>query len=150
MPDVQQRLFEQYPNVKLMALVRDPVDKAISHIHHDRKLGVEHRTVEEAITQELDILENIDSLWPPPKDYWETERGYVWHGLYANPIADWVSRFPKENMLVIPARTSTPGPPRRYPRSMPISACLIIGSPSTRFTSRATTTRSSLPRFASA
>lgn len=103
MPSVKQRLFKHYPNVKLIALVRDPVDKAISHAHHDRKLGVEHRTVEEAITQELDILESLDSLWPPPEDYWKTQRGYVWHGLYANPIADWVSTFPKESMLVIPS-----------------------------------------------
>ena len=103
MPNVKQLLFEQYPQVKLIALVRDPVEKAISHAHHDRKLGVEHRTVEEAITQELDILENLDSLWPPPEDYWRTERGYVWHGLYANQIANWVSTFPKESMLVIPS-----------------------------------------------
>lgn len=103
MREAKPLMFEQHPDVKLMALVRDPVDKAISHCHHDRKLGVETRTVDEALTEELDILEALDSPWPDAGDYWKTQRGYVWHGLYAFFIEDWVSMFPKENMLVIPS-----------------------------------------------
>lgn len=103
MREAKPLLYEQYPDVKLMALVRDPVDKAISHCHHDRMLGVEERTVEEALNAELDILESIDDPWPEAGDYWRTERGYVWHGLYAYFIEDWISTFSKSNMLVIPS-----------------------------------------------
>ncbi|MCR9243662.1 MAG: sulfotransferase domain-containing protein [bacterium] len=103
MREAQPLMREQYPNVKLMALARDPVDKAISHCHHDRKLGVESRTVEEALNRELDILESVDSLWPYPGEYWDTERGYVWHGLYAYFIQSWVDAFSPEQMLVIPS-----------------------------------------------
>jgi len=103
MREVEPLVKAAYPDVKLIALVRDPVDKAVSHVHHDRKLGVETRSVEEALGQELDILEALDSPWPDAGDYWKTERGYVWHGMYSFFIDDWVSNFSRENMLVIPS-----------------------------------------------
>jgi len=97
----KNRIFAAYPDTRLIALVRDPVDKAISHFHHDRKVGFEHRTLEEAITQELDILEALDRPWHEPTDFWKTQRGYVWSSMYAYFLEDWLTVFPKEQLLVL-------------------------------------------------
>jgi tetratricopeptide (TPR) repeat protein len=92
-----------FPDARLIALVRDPVDKAISHCHHDRKLGCELRSVDEALNHELDILEKIERPWCDVDDYWRTERGYVWLGLYTYLFENWLLEFPREQLLVIPS-----------------------------------------------
>ncbi len=94
---------ERFPDTKLIALVRDPVDKAISHCHHDRKIGCEDRVVEDALNEELDILEALDRPWHDAEEYWKTQRGYVWLAMYAYFLENWLTAFPKEQLLVIPS-----------------------------------------------
>ncbi|MBL8756780.1 MAG: sulfotransferase domain-containing protein [Planctomycetes bacterium] len=111
MHEVPGRVRTAYPNVRLVALVRDPVAKAISHYHHDKKLGCEHRSLEEALGRELDLLEGLAEPWRNADDYWRTERGYVWLGLYAPFLEHWLTVFPREQLLILPSDdlTSAPG-----------------------------------------
>jgi tetratricopeptide (TPR) repeat protein len=102
-PDCQNRVFADYPQAQLIALVRDPIDKAISHFHHDRAVGFEHRTIEEAFTQELDYLEAQKRPWRLTEDYWSNHRGYVWSSVYADFLGQWLTVFPKEQLLVLPS-----------------------------------------------
>lgn len=101
--DAKTRVHDAYPDVRLIALVRDPVDKTISHCYHDRKIGCEHRSMEEALTRELDILEALDRPWHDAEEYWKTERGYVWLSMYYWFLENWLTVFPKEQLLVIPS-----------------------------------------------
>jgi tetratricopeptide (TPR) repeat protein len=96
-------VFADYPQARLIALVRDPIDKVVSHFHHDRQVGFEHRTLEAAITQELDFLEALDRPWEIGADYWNTQRGYVWSSMYAHFLEDWLTVFPKGQLLVLPS-----------------------------------------------
>ena len=99
----KDRVYAEYPQAKLIALIRDPVDKAISHVYHDRKIGCEHRTMDEAINRELDLLEALDQPFYDTEEYWKTERGYVYLAMYAYMLENWLTRFPKEQLLVIPS-----------------------------------------------
>ena len=100
--DCKDRVLADYPSTRLIALLRDPVDKAISHFHHDLKAGFEHRTLEEAIAQELDILEaRYRYPWEDPETFWKTQRGYVWSSMYAYFLEDWLTVFPQEQLLVL-------------------------------------------------
>ena len=101
MPEVKHRVHQQHPHVRLLAMVRDPVDKAISHCHHDRKIGCEARSVEAAITAELDLLESSPRPWELADRYWREHRGYVWLGMYAHFVTDWLTVFPREQLLVL-------------------------------------------------
>ena len=101
--DCKTLVHAEYPNAKLIALVRDPVSKTISHAHHDRKIGCESRTAEQAINEELDILEALDNPWHDAEEYWKTQRGYVWLSLYYYFLENWESEFPREQLLVIPS-----------------------------------------------
>lgn len=103
MPEVKHLVRAAYPNVRLIALVRDPVAKAISHCHHDRKLGCEQRSVEVALQRELDLLEGKPEPWLDSEEFWRTERGYVWLGLYAPFLEDWLRVFPREQLLILPS-----------------------------------------------
>lgn len=110
--DAKTRVHAEFPAAKLIALVRDPVAKAISHAHHDRKIGCEHRTAEQALTEELDILEALERPWHDAEEYWKTQRGYVWLSLYAYFLENWLTVFPREQLLVIPSEElyGEPGP----------------------------------------
>jgi hypothetical protein len=101
--DAKDLIYQRYPDIRLIALLRDPVDKAISHVHHDVKLGCEHRSVDVAINTELDILEALDDPFHDAADYWQSERGYVWLGLYAYMLENWLTRFSREQLLIIPS-----------------------------------------------
>src|SRR5215216_7751234 len=48
-PHAPQRVATLLPNVRLIALLRDPVDRALSHYHHELALGRESLSFEEAI-----------------------------------------------------------------------------------------------------
>jgi len=121
-----KRVHREYPRVKLVAIIRDPVDRAISHFHHDRASGIESRSMEVALTRELDLLEPslsdrhfvrrlLGLRHPLLREYWRTERGYVWLGLYANFLENWLKVFSKAQLLVLvseelfadPAKTMT-------------------------------------------
>ena len=101
--DAKTAVRAQFPNTKLIALVRDPVGKAISHFHHDVKIGCEHRSYEQALTRELDVLEGIKQPLHDSEYYWKTERGYVWLGMYVYFLENWLTAFPREQLLVIPS-----------------------------------------------
>jgi hypothetical protein len=56
-PIAAQRIREALPDVKLIALLRDPVERAISHYRHNRGKGREPLGFLEAILQETGRLE---------------------------------------------------------------------------------------------
>ncbi|MFY9341386.1 MAG: sulfotransferase domain-containing protein [Planctomycetota bacterium] len=99
--DAKARVRAEFPDSKLIAIVRDPVDRTISHVHHDRKLCGEARSVEAALTRELDLLERLADPWRDADEYWRTERGYVWLSLYGYFLENWLTVFPKEQLLVL-------------------------------------------------
>jgi hypothetical protein len=50
-PGVPQRIAEVLPNVRLIYLVRDPIERMISHYLHQRAAGVETRPAEQAFVE---------------------------------------------------------------------------------------------------
>ncbi|WP_365670799.1 sulfotransferase domain-containing protein [Okeania sp. SIO3I5] len=44
------------PSIKLLVILRNPVDRAFSQYHHWQRLNWENRSFEVAINQELEIL----------------------------------------------------------------------------------------------
>ncbi len=96
-----QRLFNLYPNVKLLAVLRDPVERAISHYNQLVRLGREGRSLEEVMTAEMEVLEGVEDIWSVRQQYWSVGKGCIWHGLYAYFLEQWMSVFPKEQFLIL-------------------------------------------------
>jgi hypothetical protein len=50
-PGTAERVRDALPGVRLIYLVRDPVERAISHYFHERRQGRERRPLEQALTE---------------------------------------------------------------------------------------------------
>ena len=85
---VARRLHQLFPDVKLIAILRDPVERALSDFEMHRARGHEHRTASEAIGDELEAK--------PPR-----ETGYVARGEYGRILSDYLELFPVDQLLVL-------------------------------------------------
>ena len=100
-PWIIQRILKFLPDVKLIAILRNPVDRAYSHYHMGKRDGNEKRTFDDVVKVDIDRLENKKNLGVD--EYFNTvvERSYLARGFYAEQLQIWLNRFPKEQLLVI-------------------------------------------------
>jgi hypothetical protein len=79
-PDVAPRVYEAVPNVKLILILRNPVDRAYSHYHmHLRK-------------RKIDV---------PFEEAVQGESTYLDKGIYAWRLKKWMDVFPREQFHII-------------------------------------------------
>lgn len=103
-PHVPKRVGELLPGVKLIALLRDPVERAFSAYHHQVRRGREHLSFPDAIDAEpsrlAGELERLarDETYNSPV---HRNFSYLARGLYAEQLEAWFRMFPREQLLVI-------------------------------------------------
>jgi hypothetical protein len=103
-PRVPARVAAALPRVPLIALLRDPVERAISHYHHERKRDLEPLSLEEALDREEErigaerdaVLAGTEER-PVRMRHWS----YADRGLYADQLERWFEHFPRERVLVL-------------------------------------------------
>lgn len=103
-PLVPERIYQLFPQIKLIVLLRDPVARAISHYHHEVRLGYEYLPLEEAIAQEEFRLKGEVEKIIANADYYSFNHQhytYLSRGIYVDPIVSWMNIFPKEQFLII-------------------------------------------------
>lgn len=83
-PGVPKRISSTIPGAKLVYLVRDPIDRFISHYVEERALGFERRSLEDVIA-DLDAPDN---------------RGVI-AGRYAFQLDQFRPYFPREQILIV-------------------------------------------------
>ena len=106
-PRVPKRIHELVPDVKLVFLLRDPVERAFSHYHNNRRLDREPLDFEAALDAEDDrTLAEEERLHADPKHVSDPHRLYSYRrrGLYAEQLLRWQAYFPAEQMLVVDSR----------------------------------------------
>jgi len=95
-PSCPPKVFKHIPKVKLIVLLRDPIERAYSHYQHSVRRGYEKLSFEEAIENEESRLNT--------KDFTDLNHGafsYISRGLYSKQIKKWLEYFPKEQFLFI-------------------------------------------------
>ena len=103
-PLAAHRVAEVLPDMKIVAMLRDPVERAFSHYQHMRRLGKESLSFEEAISVEPERLHGeeerilADARYQP---YRHVHFSYVSRGRYAEQLQRWLSFFPRENILIL-------------------------------------------------
>ena len=103
-PWVARRISSYFPNTKLIAVLRNPVDKTYSHYNMGINEGNEKRSFEEVIKYDLEQLENFsDSYSKKSDDYFKNvvENSFVARGFYLEQLDIWFKLFPKKQILVI-------------------------------------------------
>lgn len=103
-PRAPRRVFETIPGVKLIALLRNPVDRAYSHYQARFKHGIETLSFEEAIEKEEErIVDELRKMEEIEYYYSLNHRtfSYLSRGIYVDQIEKWLEFFSRERMLII-------------------------------------------------
>jgi hypothetical protein len=103
-PAAARRAARTVPSARLVALLRNPVDRALSHYHHELRLGHEKLTFLEAIDAEENRLDGErDRLLADDRarSFAHRNWSYLARGRYAEQLEEWWRWFPRERMLVL-------------------------------------------------
>jgi Sulfotransferase domain len=102
-PQALQRIAHIMPHIKLILLLRNPVDRAYSHYHHSRRRGRERCSFEEALQQET---ARIGQHWQHMRDegVYSLEVDYYAYrrlGIYLPQVQVLLSLFPREQVVIL-------------------------------------------------
>jgi Sulfotransferase domain len=103
-PHVPGRIYDLFPKSKIIALLRNPVERAISQYYYYIKIGYESLSLEEAIAREPERLKGeIEKLLANPNyySYEHQHHTYLRRGIYADQLPAWMKLFPKEQILIL-------------------------------------------------
>jgi hypothetical protein len=118
-PLVPKRMAEVVPEARLIALLRNPVDRAYSHYNQRVRRGLETRSFEEAVyEQELWLLGGTDGLSERETHHWTREpgRSYLSRGIYVDQLARFSRFFDKGQLLVLKSEDLSKKPRETFPR----------------------------------
>jgi len=98
-PDTPERIANDLPNVKIVILLRNPTERAISHYFHAKRRGNESRPIMKAMKDEEKLL----AAYIERKE-WNSlvyrENSYKKRGLYWKQLERYFSLFDREQILV--------------------------------------------------
>ena len=103
-PLAPQRLREFAPAARLIALLRNPVDRAYSHYLLERSRGDETLDFAAALDAEAERLDGEEARLARDPAYVSAPHkhaSYVSRGDYARQLESWFDVFPREQILVI-------------------------------------------------
>jgi len=103
-PYAPKRILETVPRVKLIVLLRNPVERAYSHYRHEVRLGVETLPFEKAIEREEKRLRGEMEKMLEDENYYSykyRDYSYLTKGIYADQLKTWMKLFPKEQILIM-------------------------------------------------
>lgn len=116
-PLAPERVRATVPHAKLIVLLRDPVDRALSHYHHEVALGREALSFEEAIEAEPGRTRGEEERLLRDPGYFSHawwDHTYLARGRYAEQLERWLSVFPREQLLVVGSDELAAEPARAY------------------------------------
>jgi Sulfotransferase domain len=119
-PHVPERMHELLPDASLIVLLRDPVERAISHHNHEVQDGFETLPFEEAIAaEERRLPRSPDVLaadYESPAAFSHLHHSYLSRGRYAEQLETWFERYPRDRFLITDSRVLFDDPPATVAR----------------------------------
>ena len=105
-PHVPKKVYDKIPNVKIIILLRDPVDRSFSQFNQWKKTKYENFSFEEAVKSEKiktsdEWLNYTDEEFPGSRI--NVKYSYIEGGLYFEQIKRWLDIFPKNQILILKA-----------------------------------------------
>ncbi|NUQ81785.1 MAG: sulfotransferase [Bacteroidetes bacterium] len=86
------RIKELLPDVRIVAVLRNPIERAYSNYRDYVARGIENRTFSKAIREEMESIRSGSSYGHRP---------YLQYGMYAEGLAGYLSAFGKDRVHVI-------------------------------------------------
>lgn len=104
-PHVPKRVAALLPKVKLIVLLRNPIDRAYSHYHHEVAFGYEKTpSFMEAVEKEPERLKGEKEKLLADENYYSFNHhhySYLARGLYLEQLKQWMKYFPAEQILIL-------------------------------------------------
>ena len=94
--EAPERLYRVFPEAKLIVLLRNPVDRAISQFYRLTGLNWEARSLDRVISDEIERLNQN-----PEYIIGEEPGNYLARGRYIEFIKNWWTFFPREQLLIL-------------------------------------------------
>ena len=115
-PFAPERVARLLPDVNVIALVRNPIDRALSHYHHEVALSREPLTFEQALDQEEQRLDGELERMADPKYFSHAWWNFTYRsrGRYAEQLERWLEVLPRERVLIVPSEDLLADPGRTY------------------------------------
>ncbi len=113
-PLVSRRVAEVLPCVKLIVLLRNPVDRAFSHYHHILDLGYEHLPFAETIQREEERIGRERERILTNEHYGSyvyEHFSYMSRGKYIEQLQTWMRLFSREQFLILKSEDFYTNPP---------------------------------------
>lgn len=120
-PAVPERVAATLPDVRLIALLRDPIERAYSHYQLMVRTGRETLSFEDALAAESERLAGeVDRILADPRYTSHRYRhpAYVARGMYADQVERWLAHFPREQLLVLRAEDFLARPAEVYAETL--------------------------------
>jgi hypothetical protein len=118
-PHAPRRVFDTIPDVRLIVLLRNPVDRAYSHYYHEVRAGLESLSFEDAIERELEELPRETEKMLKDEHYHSFAHqnySYLARGIYVEQLESWGRFFDTREMLIIQSEGFDQDPPAALKR----------------------------------
>jgi len=106
-PHAAERIASLIPGVKIIILLRDPVDRAISSYWHQVRKGVENLSIEEAFRKETERIRSDKLKMKYNSLYFghnHKHLSYLDKGIYVTQVEKYFQHFDRNQILIIPSR----------------------------------------------
>ena len=106
-PYVAERIVNDLGKIKAIVMLRDPVERSISHYKHSVRLGFETLAFDQAIEEEHGRLSDADETLKAVegRNKNHQELSYVSRSLYRVQVERLWKHLGKENVLILPSET---------------------------------------------
>jgi hypothetical protein len=120
-PHAPARAADIVPNAKIIVLLGNPVERAISHYLHMVALGFESLSLPDALEAEASrIAPDVEAMERDPLHYCHSflHFSYVSRGLYSEQLARWFRYFARERFCIIKSEDFYADPKEIYLRTL--------------------------------
>jgi len=103
-PHAPRRIAQAKPDVKIIILLRNPVDRAYSNYNFEVKIGHEKLSFEDAIKIETERLEGEVEKMTKDESYYSYAHHhftYLERGKYADQLKNWFKYFNNDQILIL-------------------------------------------------
>ena len=102
-PEAPARIQRLLPAVRLIVLLRDPVERCLSGLFHSRRLGLEPLQVEEALKAEAGRLEGAEAVLAAVDGSHLSHQvhSYLSRSRYEQQLMRYEQLFPREQLLLL-------------------------------------------------
>ena len=101
-PLASERIAAALPTVKLIVLLRDPVERTLSQYFHSKRLGLEPLDLEEALAAEPDRLANAEAVLKRGEAHQSHQQhSYISRSRYEQQLFRFEKMFPPNQLLAL-------------------------------------------------